>query len=174
MPKDSGYQCGMSVPHSAYYFDVAVGQCIEFHFFGCGGNQNRFGTKEECIKGCGVLARCVKGLPLMDFAGNLKHCDGDRVPCPGGYECVGKGMDSVCCWKADRICGMSVDAGKHCGTVSETRFFYDSGANLCRPFAYLGCAGNENNFKTKGECLKFCAPEISCLKGDPWPDRYAV
>lgn len=39
----------------------------------------------------------------MDFAGNLKHCDGERIPCPGGYDCVGQGMSSVCCRKAGDI-----------------------------------------------------------------------
>uniref|UniRef100_A0AC34FVR3 BPTI/Kunitz inhibitor domain-containing protein n=1 Tax=Panagrolaimus sp. ES5 TaxID=591445 RepID=A0AC34FVR3_9BILA len=55
LPKDSGYQCGMSIPHSAYHFDVSIGECIEFIFNGCGGNQNRFGTKDECLLGCGAL-----------------------------------------------------------------------------------------------------------------------
>ncbi|KAJ1350543.1 hypothetical protein KIN20_006348 [Parelaphostrongylus tenuis] len=41
-----------------------------------------------------------KGLPLMDFAGNIKRCDADRVPCPGSHECIGKGMTSVCCERA--------------------------------------------------------------------------
>lgn len=36
----------------------------------------------------------------MDFAGNIKRCDADRVPCPGSHECVGRGMESVCCQKA--------------------------------------------------------------------------
>uniref|UniRef100_A0A1I7X567 EGF-like domain-containing protein n=1 Tax=Heterorhabditis bacteriophora TaxID=37862 RepID=A0A1I7X567_HETBA len=39
-------------------------------------------------------------MPLMDFAGNIKRCDGENVPCPGSHECVGFGMESVCCQKA--------------------------------------------------------------------------
>uniref|UniRef100_A0A1I7X4Z5 BPTI/Kunitz inhibitor domain-containing protein n=1 Tax=Heterorhabditis bacteriophora TaxID=37862 RepID=A0A1I7X4Z5_HETBA len=32
------------------------GECIEFMFKGCGGNQNRFPTKEDCIQGCKSLS----------------------------------------------------------------------------------------------------------------------
>lgn len=45
------------------------------------------------------LAKCGKGFPLMDFAGNIKHCDTHKMPCPIDYECIGKGIDSVCCKK---------------------------------------------------------------------------
>lgn len=46
-----------------------------------------------------VLAKCGKGLPLMDFAGNIKRCDAFKMPCPVDYECIGKGLESVCCKK---------------------------------------------------------------------------
>jgi hypothetical protein len=39
-----------------------------------------------------------------------------------------------------------------------TRYYYDSKTNLCIPFNYSGCKGNENNFET----LKIC--EDKCLR----------
>ncbi|KAK0415047.1 hypothetical protein QR680_011744 [Steinernema hermaphroditum] len=173
LPRNDGFECGSHRSNSAFYFDFAIGECLEFVFKGCGGNQNRFRTKEECLDGCQSLTKCGKGLPLMDFAGNIKRCEGDRVPCPGGYECIGHGMKSVCCRKADRICEMNVDPGSPCGVPATTHFYFDGVSNLCRPFAFTGCGGNENNFKTKGECMQFCASEVTCLKGDPQPDRFA-
>ncbi|KAK6018060.1 Kunitz/Bovine pancreatic trypsin inhibitor domain protein, partial [Ostertagia ostertagi] len=129
-------------------------ECVEFLFKGCGGNQNRFASKEDCLQGCKSLTLCGKGLPLMDFAGNIKRCEADRVPCPGSHECIGRGMESVCCQKAD--------------TTTMPRL------NSVRSFTFTGCGGNENNFKTKGECTQFCSNEIICPRGDPHPDRYSI
>ncbi|KHN84994.1 Uncharacterized protein ZC84.1 [Toxocara canis] len=110
----------------------------------------------------------------MDFAGNIKRCDHVLMPCAEGYECIGKGMQSVCCPLADRVCTQSVDGGTRCGVAATTRYYFDSNANLCRPFSFSGCGGNENNFKTKGHCLRFCANSVTCLKGEPIPDRYSA
>ncbi|WKY01165.1 hypothetical protein Q1695_015289 [Nippostrongylus brasiliensis] len=175
LPKDEGYECGsVGASYSAFHFDIDIGECIEFLFKGCGGNQNRFPSKNECMNGCKSMTLCGKGLPLMDFAGNIKRCQTDRVPCPGSHECIGKGMESVCCQKADRICSTSVHAGTPCGAPPQTRFYYDDASKLCRSFTFTGCGGNENNFKTKGECTQFCSSEIICPRGDPHPDRYSI
>lgn len=36
----------------SYFFNIFTGQCEKFIYGGCGGNQNRFGTLEECKKTC--------------------------------------------------------------------------------------------------------------------------
>ena len=38
-----------------WYFDNGVKECLQFHYFGCGGNFNRFVSKEECQMGCGFM-----------------------------------------------------------------------------------------------------------------------
>ncbi|CAJ0597674.1 unnamed protein product [Cylicocyclus nassatus] len=175
LPKDEGYECGtVGASYSAFYFDADIGDCLEITFKGCGGNQNRFASREDCLNGCRSLTLCGKGLPLMDFAGNIKRCDADRVPCPGSHECIGHGMESVCCLKPERICQASLNAGTSCGGPPQTRYFYDAPSRVCRPFTFTGCGGNENNFKSKGECIHFCNAEIICLRGDPHPDRYSI
>ncbi|VDM62070.1 unnamed protein product [Angiostrongylus costaricensis] len=54
------------------------------------------------------------------------------------------------------------------------RYYYDAASKLCRSFTFTGCGGNENNFRTKGECTQFCSTEIICPQGDPHPDRYSI
>lgn len=36
----------------SWAYEVATGTCVEFKYTGCGGNQNRFGTKEACEALC--------------------------------------------------------------------------------------------------------------------------
>ncbi|VDM83168.1 unnamed protein product, partial [Strongylus vulgaris] len=38
----------------------------------------------------------------------------------------------------------------------ELRYGYDSAAQKCIRFAYGGCLGNPNNFKTRKECEEAC------------------
>ncbi|VDD86444.1 unnamed protein product [Enterobius vermicularis] len=172
LPKSEGYECGITGASEAYFYDPDIGECIQFRFLGCGGNQNRFATKDDCQSGCGLLSKCGKGLPLMDFAGNIKRCDAFKMPCPVDYECNGKGLESVCCKKIERICDLAVNSGNPCGAPLIMRYYFDGSSNMCRPFSYTGCGGNENNFKSKGQCLKSCAKAVTCLRGDPLPDRY--
>jgi hypothetical protein len=37
-----------------YYYDTTRGECKQFVYGGCGGNQNRFDTIDECMKTCYV------------------------------------------------------------------------------------------------------------------------
>ncbi|KAK6738038.1 hypothetical protein RB195_020251 [Necator americanus] len=34
-------------------WDFEVGDCVEFKYGGCEGNQNKFETKEQCLERCG-------------------------------------------------------------------------------------------------------------------------
>jgi hypothetical protein len=37
------------------------------------------------------------------------------------------------------------------------RFYYDSASNECKKFAYGGCRGNKNNFRSIEDCQKRCS-----------------
>ena len=47
-------------------------------------------------------------------------------------------------------------------TAAEFRYFYNNVTQTCDIMKYSGCGGNENNFKSKEECLGLC--ERKCPK----------
>jgi len=49
LPKVSG-TCRALIP--SWYFDVQTGVCEQFLYDGCGGNENRFFSKDECREAC--------------------------------------------------------------------------------------------------------------------------
>ncbi|CAH8839307.1 unnamed protein product [Trichobilharzia szidati] len=51
LPKKVGF-CPKK--HKRYYYDSKSQQCLEFTYSGCGGNKNRFRTKEECERVCKI------------------------------------------------------------------------------------------------------------------------
>ena len=50
LPKVAG-DCRMHIP--SWFFDPQTGDCMRFVFGGCGGNENRFSSQEECRNTCG-------------------------------------------------------------------------------------------------------------------------
>ncbi len=38
----------------------------------------------------------------------------------------------------------------------QTRYWFNTGSQLCEPFTYSGCQGNENNFVTSLDCQNYC------------------
>ncbi|XP_041102660.1 collagen alpha-6(VI) chain-like [Polyodon spathula] len=53
-------------------------------------------------------------------------------------------------------CFLKRDLGNLCRGFQKIKWFYNKSTRLCVPFLYGGCAGNENRFNTKHECLQAC------------------
>ncbi|XP_025420715.1 trypsin inhibitor-like isoform X1 [Sipha flava] len=53
LPPDDG-SCGINkfTLKVKYYFDMNNDDCIEFIYYGCGGNGNRFDSFDECENSC--------------------------------------------------------------------------------------------------------------------------
>ena len=61
LPKDVGI-CEGHQP--SWYFDGQTGDCEQFVYGGCGGNENRFSSKEECRDVCiSPVARILLAKP---------------------------------------------------------------------------------------------------------------
>ncbi|KAF7253127.1 hypothetical protein EG68_08141 [Paragonimus skrjabini miyazakii] len=56
LPIDEGV-CRALIKQFAY--DWEIDDCVQFYYGGCGGNENRFDTKEECEKRCITSERVV-------------------------------------------------------------------------------------------------------------------
>ncbi|XP_058876769.1 collagen alpha-6(VI) chain-like [Acipenser ruthenus] len=56
-------------------------------------------------------------------------------------------------------CFLKRDLGNLCRGFQKIRWFYNKNTRVCVPFLYGGCAGNENRFISKHECLQACASQ---------------
>lgn len=96
--------------------------------------------------------------------GERKECSPLSNLCEKGEWChVGSSPETTACCPgaiADP-CKLELDAGE--GAENLTRWFSDpsdrSCNNQCRPFAYRGTKGNQNNFLSKEACEAACRSE---------------
>ncbi|XP_078408028.1 carboxypeptidase inhibitor SmCI-like [Cetorhinus maximus] len=158
-----------------YFYNLFTQKCEEFIYGGCGGNENNFETKKECLAKCKVKDRR-----------NPCRMDADSGPCRGLFYryfynkltkqceefiyggCLGnlnnfrtaKDCQNVCHKpKAlhsylPTLCNAPADQGD-CNE-SITKYFYNNSTDNCETFTYSGCGGNKNNFNTKHLCRRTC------------------
>ncbi|XP_077520843.1 thrombin inhibitor hemalin-like [Amblyomma americanum] len=115
-----------------WWFNVRTHQCEEFFYGGCGGNENRYETKEECEKTC---------------------ADEKPIERPGGL------TEGLLYASIEDVCRRPPYTG-YC-LAFLPRFYYDATTNSCKPFVYGGCHSNGNNFETRRDCLDFCSPPVA-------------
>ncbi|CAD6186601.1 unnamed protein product [Caenorhabditis auriculariae] len=166
----------------SWYYEVATGTCVSFKYTGCGGNANRFPTRDQCEDLC--VHSAAEQAASDGAAGTNSVCDEakDTGPCLefvtkwyynktdgtcnrfhyGGCKGTNNRFDNEQQCKAS--CANHKDActlpkvqgpcsGKH------TYYYFNAASQACETFVYGGCLGNTNRFNTVEECQQRCQPQ---------------
>ncbi|XP_038645132.1 tissue factor pathway inhibitor-like isoform X2 [Scyliorhinus canicula] len=166
-----------------YFYNLFTRKCEEFIYGGCGGNENNFETKKQCLAKCKVK---VQKYPHLTDRRSPCRMDADSGPCRGLFTryfynkltkqcedfiyggCLGnlnnfrteKDCQNVCHKTKllrsalPTLCKAPADRG-NC-TESITKYFYNNSIDNCETFNYSGCGGNMNKFNTKQLCRRTC------------------
>ncbi|CAD6185288.1 unnamed protein product [Caenorhabditis auriculariae] len=164
MPGNGGFSM------TRFYYDKETKRCREFVYQGSKGNANNFLSHEDCELVCPVLPNpCQLGEPLLNGMKEPVICGGAET-CSSGYWChVGGSPETTnCCPGTRRPCDLPLEFGQ--GSESLSRWFFDGGIQMCRPFVYKGMKGNSNNFLTKQACRQMCKELNPCGYGEPITD----
>lgn len=155
--------CTQYVPKWHYNWEKKA--CSLFKYGGCGGNQNRFDTREECEHECSPRVPvcllpfekgpCVGDVSSWYFNYLTKKCEefsyggcyGNANRFKSLYECENR------CFPTD-ICHLEPESGP-CKSIVVT-WYHNSTTDTCEQFQYSGCLGNQNNFFVKDDCEKTC------------------
>lgn len=132
---DSG-MCLAYIPR--FFFNTTSMKCEQFVYGGCGGNENKFDTIDECSQTCYTASLPTSPTPMTTSTTKALRV----VPAK---------------------CQSSVQPGK-CFDFT-WRFFFNSTSMKCQPFVYNGCEGNENNFDSMIECAKECGADEKATSG---------
>ncbi|KRX78894.1 Uncharacterized protein T06_8406 [Trichinella sp. T6] len=163
---------------SRYWYNSITGNCEQFLYDTTSEftTANNFLTIEQCQSYCSVT--CKRGLP--QYVGSApKQCQSNSQcgSTAGKYQCATVGAKRYCCPSISNfICApqggriskhLAPDPGV--GTLTETRWYFDSATKTCQSFIYRGHGGNFNNFLSQQDCMSTCVQNV-CEHGEPLRD----
>ncbi|CAH2045947.1 unnamed protein product, partial [Iphiclides podalirius] len=164
-----------------WYYDTTESRCKHFYYGGCGGNENSFGTQQECEARCSQITTTTTEVPEAPEPYKSDNCflELDPGPCDQlearwGYDpslggctifqyggCGGNRNNfpsrehcEYFCASAQDICQLPMRSGP-CDD-SLMRWFYDPVTDSCSQFTYGGCDGNDNRFESLEACERRC------------------
>lgn len=73
--------CDTAAPSAMYYFDSRADDCSGVEYQGCGGNDNRFRSYDECRESCLRGTCCVRSLLREDLLYGYSPSGYDRLVC---------------------------------------------------------------------------------------------
>ncbi|XP_067941385.1 papilin-like isoform X1 [Watersipora subatra] len=184
LAKDTGV-CLSLIP--SWHYDMTSGTCSPFYYGGCGGNENRFSSQQQCQQSCmemreqridpAVCLQPVQAGSCSEVLTRYAYNSLDGSCKPFVYSGCGandnnfftqNSCERSCApaYETDRssLCKLPEDEG-NCGegnSLDMMRWRYDNHLEICVKFVYTGCRGNGNNFATVDGCIDRC--EIESFK----------
>ncbi|CAF4798136.1 unnamed protein product [Pieris macdunnoughi] len=184
--------------HMQWFYDATTDSCTQFAYSGCGGNENRFGSREECEHRCktgppsvstttiapavvSIECRVSPTLEECEGAGEVWYFDDTLRACVSHQNAdLGRSCRVTAVYitqeECERICGafQGVDV---CRSVLDPgpchdavpKVFYNATNDQCEPFTYSGCLGGPNRFADYDECESVCRPLSNPCKQEPDP-----
>uniref|UniRef100_A0A5F8GZ44 Kunitz-type protease inhibitor 2 n=1 Tax=Monodelphis domestica TaxID=13616 RepID=A0A5F8GZ44_MONDO len=138
-------RCRASIPR--WWYNVTDQACQTFVYGGCGGNENNFLTRKECLRVCaGVTEYSANEAPARRSGA---HEPGPSAPKKQDSEAF-PGND----FNYEDYCAAKAVTGP-CRAAFQ-RWFFDAEKNTCAHFIYGGCRGNKNSYLTQEDCMSKC------------------
>ncbi|RXG72698.1 Papilin, partial [Armadillidium vulgare] len=151
--------CEAYVP--SYGYDKTRGECVFFVYGGCGGNANRFGTKDKCEETCEDdpckmlidKGPCDGIFPKFGYNKTSGQCEYFEY---GGCKGNANNFDTLerCENQCIDICNRPMVVG-NC-KASIRRYFFNKATGQCEVFYWGGCGGNGNKFYLLSDCEDKC------------------
>lgn len=140
-----------------FYSDPATGICLPFTYGGCGGNDNKFLTQEECESACGATPQPVAGACEVDGTVYPSGSDGidDPQSCntclcdDGQLLCTEIGCPEPCPAGTQYAVSCS-----QCGPADGCEITRHGCLPLCEENA--DCTGTAPGFCSNGICRTLC------------------
>ncbi|GFR11833.1 tissue factor pathway inhibitor [Trichonephila clavata] len=155
-----------------WYYDTESQTCKKFIYGGCQGNGNRYASKEECMKQCGVesqfssdicdlpaeTGRCFGYFQRYYFDKEAKQCKKFVFGGCGGNENNFKTLEEcqgTCGNRAEQVCGVN-EQFNGCGTDCPlTCDNYDNPPIFCNKMCRIGCECKKGFVRNRaGKCVK--------------------
>jgi len=131
-----------------WFYNSATDDCQLFTFGGCGGNDNRFNSKTQCLSSCGSSGA----------AAAKKETTTTTTLAPTTTTTTTTPEDLP----LEDICFLPRKVG-HCRALIPM-WYFDAESGSCKTFNFGGCGGNENQFEQFEDCIEKCGQYI---RNDP-------
>jgi hypothetical protein len=149
----------------SFFYNIATGLCEPFQYTGCGGNANRFHTRDQCE------SLCLRGAPAR--LGSVASFAPQPNPDPAAALLAGQNNlvrpappVEYPTRPQQQEPTSECEHPKETGPCNEfkTKWFYNKADGTCNRFHWGGCGGNNNRFDTEHECRAKCGNHIpTCM-----------